>query len=88
MLGDLHVYLSTCVRLLNRIHFRLGRSVLLNPVLLLNFGGVVRQRVQDLVQVAGGFIQPVDRILKFLCANFFFRQAITNLVARSSQQVC
>ena len=38
----------------------------LTSVLLLDLGGVIRQGIQDLVQVTGGFVQPFDRVPEFV----------------------
>ena len=42
----------------------------LDPVLLLDLGGVIGQCIQNLMEVACGLIQPFDRIPEFIRADF------------------
>jgi len=44
-------------------------------MLLLNLGRVIGQRIQYLMEVTGGFVQPVHCILEFIHTHFIRRQS-------------
>jgi hypothetical protein len=63
---QLYRYTSSCLR----VQLFTCVGALLNPMLFLNLGGVIRQRVQYLVQVTGSLIQPFDCVPEFVGGDF------------------
>ena len=73
--------------LFGRYQAPVKNEALLHPVLFLNFGHILSQRIQNLMEVTRRFRQPFDSVPEFVRADVFC-QAITNAIACALQQLC